>query len=363
MVRDPSIGLNLQRLRSLARLTQELLAEHAGVSLDVVRKLEQGQRTSARIGTLRRLAAALDVDIAELVAPATGVPERTTADYLAGLIQHVRVLDDTSPTGTLVGLSRQLVALTETFLAAAGPAEQVAIGRRAAEAALLHWWLTSDAALDARAAGERTVALATEWGIPSIIGYLYAWRSGMANNAGDRPAATRLVRVARDPRWGLSAGGQAWAAAHEARVHVLAGRPELTVRAVDDAQTAYGAVQPADEPAWLYWMVDPILTLDRLDLALLRDGPDAVPALERALAGLAPDRVRDRAWYRARIAAARARAGDIEGATRDTDCAAELSVTTGTSWTMAELVQLAQQPHLGPVRVVLADHGLATTRS
>jgi transcriptional regulator with XRE-family HTH domain len=66
-VEDNSIGLRLRRLRRDNALTQEELAEEAGVSVAIVQKLEQGRRGSARTVTLIALANALDVDLSELV--------------------------------------------------------------------------------------------------------------------------------------------------------------------------------------------------------------------------------------------------------------------------------------------------------
>jgi transcriptional regulator with XRE-family HTH domain len=62
-------------------MTQDDLAAAADVSADLIRKLEQGQRHTASIGSLHRIAAALDVDLGELLgresmpnaAPDTGV--------------------------------------------------------------------------------------------------------------------------------------------------------------------------------------------------------------------------------------------------------------------------------------------------
>lgn len=64
---DASLGDRLRWLRGdRGGLTQEQLAERAGVSVDIVKKLEQGQRQSARLTTLVALADALDVTLAEL---------------------------------------------------------------------------------------------------------------------------------------------------------------------------------------------------------------------------------------------------------------------------------------------------------
>ncbi|MFK4066072.1 helix-turn-helix domain-containing protein [Streptomyces sp. NPDC029674] len=69
---EPSIGDRVARLRTRRKLTQEGLAERAGLSVDIVRKLEQGVRQTARLTTLNALARALDVEPSVLVGqPAT----------------------------------------------------------------------------------------------------------------------------------------------------------------------------------------------------------------------------------------------------------------------------------------------------
>lgn len=60
------LGERVARLRRRRGLTQEELAERAGVSVELVRKLEQGRRRSVRLGTVQRLARALDVQTAVL---------------------------------------------------------------------------------------------------------------------------------------------------------------------------------------------------------------------------------------------------------------------------------------------------------
>ncbi|TDD93458.1 helix-turn-helix domain-containing protein [Actinomadura rubrisoli] len=67
-----TIGITLKRIRHERGLTQEGLAEKAGLSRDTVSKLEQGRRQGERTTTLMRLANALDVDLGEL----TGQRER-----------------------------------------------------------------------------------------------------------------------------------------------------------------------------------------------------------------------------------------------------------------------------------------------
>ncbi|KIZ13566.1 XRE family transcriptional regulator [Streptomyces natalensis ATCC 27448] len=69
---ESGIGDRIARLRRRRDLTQERLAERAGLSVDIVRKLEQGVRRTARLATLNALARALDVEPSVLVGqPAT----------------------------------------------------------------------------------------------------------------------------------------------------------------------------------------------------------------------------------------------------------------------------------------------------
>ncbi len=64
---ESTIGERIRRLRTGALMTQDDLAAAADVSTDLVRKLEQGRRHTASIGSLHRIAAALDVDLGELL--------------------------------------------------------------------------------------------------------------------------------------------------------------------------------------------------------------------------------------------------------------------------------------------------------
>lgn len=61
------LGRTLRRLRRLAALTQEELAERSGVSVDVIRQLEQQRKHSARLPTLHALANGLGVELTTLL--------------------------------------------------------------------------------------------------------------------------------------------------------------------------------------------------------------------------------------------------------------------------------------------------------
>ncbi|MFB8211148.1 helix-turn-helix domain-containing protein [Streptomyces sp. NPDC056010] len=64
---NDDLGRTLRRLRRLASVTPEELAERADVSVDVIRQLEQGRKQSARLPTLHALANGLGVELTTLL--------------------------------------------------------------------------------------------------------------------------------------------------------------------------------------------------------------------------------------------------------------------------------------------------------
>lgn len=77
---QPTIGDNISRFRRAMPMTQEALAEAAGVSVETVRKLEQNERTAARMSTLNRLARALRVPTSRLVGDAARAAAQAQPD-------------------------------------------------------------------------------------------------------------------------------------------------------------------------------------------------------------------------------------------------------------------------------------------
>jgi transcriptional regulator with XRE-family HTH domain len=65
------IGRRLARLRDVRDITQEQLAERAEVSVDTIRRLEQGAERGARMSTYQKLASALDIELARLLGQPT----------------------------------------------------------------------------------------------------------------------------------------------------------------------------------------------------------------------------------------------------------------------------------------------------
>ncbi len=89
---NTTIGDRIRSLREFRDLTQEELAARAGVHVDTIRKLEQGQRQSSRINTLRALARALDVQLERLVGQPTVTQE--LSDDGGGLLELRDAIQD-----------------------------------------------------------------------------------------------------------------------------------------------------------------------------------------------------------------------------------------------------------------------------
>ncbi|MBB5158125.1 helix-turn-helix domain-containing protein [Saccharopolyspora phatthalungensis] len=68
-----SLGERIKRIRMRRQLTREKFAEKADVSVDLVRKLEQGVRHTASMSSLTRMATALDVEVAQLLGQSSTV--------------------------------------------------------------------------------------------------------------------------------------------------------------------------------------------------------------------------------------------------------------------------------------------------
>ena len=92
--RDEPVGRAIKRLRTAALMTQAGLAAAAGVSLDLVRKLEQENRYTASVASLHKLARALDVETAELLAKTSVLPAPGESSGVVAMRRVLTRVDD-----------------------------------------------------------------------------------------------------------------------------------------------------------------------------------------------------------------------------------------------------------------------------
>lgn len=90
---SPTIGQRIAQLRG-TRMTQTALAAAAGVSVDLVRKLEQGRRHTVSISSLHRLARALDVDTGALLSKPTPLPDAGESSGTVAVREALTRVDD-----------------------------------------------------------------------------------------------------------------------------------------------------------------------------------------------------------------------------------------------------------------------------
>ena len=102
-------GEYLRRLRLEAGLSQDALAERAGISADAVAALERGRRRTPRPVTARRLIDALGLPAAErgLLEHAAGIPAGAAPDDRVPVASRLP-----SPAGPLIGRERELASVT-----------------------------------------------------------------------------------------------------------------------------------------------------------------------------------------------------------------------------------------------------------
>ncbi len=125
---NESIGARIRHLRG-RHMTQQELADAAEVSVDLVRKLEQGQRHTASVPYLHRIARALGTDLDGLLGQPQTVAE-ASVDTVGAIRDALTSIDDLLDEVDDVDTpsSRHCCALTAaTAIARAGevPADQV----------------------------------------------------------------------------------------------------------------------------------------------------------------------------------------------------------------------------------------------
>lgn len=89
------LGARIRQLRGGGKLmSQRELADRAGVSIDLIQKLEQGRRHTASVGSLQRIARALDVTVAALLGKPAAVPSPDPAAGVVAIRRALTPVDD-----------------------------------------------------------------------------------------------------------------------------------------------------------------------------------------------------------------------------------------------------------------------------
>jgi transcriptional regulator with XRE-family HTH domain len=326
------IGYQLRRLRRLRGLTQEELADRADVSRDLVAKLEQGRRQTARITSLASLARALDVELSALVARRAPVLGSAGADG-----EWCASPEMAADLETLVGFYRRAyagrTAVTELLPGTAGlmcllidmqrrgqwpqdPARLASlVGQTAVLAGLLHLMGPRD--LEAsRAHYDLALQAAREAEDWDLASYVLGSLAFLAMSA-HRPTESHAFR---DAAWKLAL----CRAGPRTRAWVAALASELLARDGDETSSrrflsrGFAAMERTrDDPSWkgVGWFDEPRLAAyEGGNLVLLGQYSAAEELLRSSLSRIDPARVKHRCTLSADLAMALAHLGEIDEA-------------------------------------------------
>ncbi|SCG47365.1 helix-turn-helix domain-containing protein [Micromonospora coxensis] len=296
-------------------------------------------------------------------------------------LAELRRLDDLAGGADLAPAGAYRLRRVARALRRAGPTGRRRLLPALAEAAQFAGWLDGDAGdlaagLDAHRLGLRAAAAT---GDRAFAGHVLGSASHLLAGAGDAEGALLLARAGyAGARRAGSPGLRTLLLHRVALAAALAGRAPAGRQALDAARRTAEAVEPATEPAWLYWLDGDELAAmtGRTLVALGRPGP-AVPLLHAAGSGRGP---RSAAVYGGWLARGLLRLGEVDRAAAVAGAALHDAVRAGSTRAAAALVEVDRrltahraEPAVRRWRALLADarpylprpptpHRRATTR-
>lgn len=250
-------------------MTQEELADRANVSRDLVAKLEQGQRRTARITSLASFARALDVELSALLERATLVPETEDGEAAGRMALHhvelreqLRTIDraygDVPSTSLLPAAARLLSQVTPLRDAIRGVAAGREIDACEAEAATLMGQLVWDASqrrdhATARSYFDQAIAADRRVGDPIAAGHAVLRKSFIAlYGYRDPSAGLGLAQRAAETTDGCSRALTGLGLLHAAEAHAMLINRRDCERSLAAAESHLGRVDRGDPAVFLF---------------------------------------------------------------------------------------------------------------
>ena len=235
------IGGRIYELRTgrEPRLTQQGLAEKAGVSVDLIAKLEQGRRQTALVPTLLKLARALDVDLVQLLSVPARIDDGQDGDE-AGILAIRRAVITSRP---------------------AGPPLSTEDLQREMDLVWSHYWANRFDALGASLPGLIQAARVTVATDPSALAWaaladLLGAGSSMLVHLGQLDLAYLLMKQAEDAatqsgdhlRHAAVVGWTSWLLLHQAGGNDEARH--LAIQQADAVEPSIGKASPTQVAVW-----------------------------------------------------------------------------------------------------------------
>ncbi|MEU0686514.1 helix-turn-helix domain-containing protein [Streptomyces uncialis] len=352
------LGDTLVRLRRMADLTQEALAERADVSVDTVRKLEQRRSGSATLPTLHALSRGLGVELTTLLGDPPGVPstgdveppqlvavrravtpplfappaepsrtERVSPELLRAEVADAWTLYHRAEFGRLMELLPGIIT-DARFAASVGGADEKAAGAAALGKALQlggHLAIRLGKTDLALSSLERAIAAADDSGDPLLapmIANSVAWAYQRQNRLED---ATRLAVHAADgverAHIGTSSGVRVWGGLLMSAATSFARSGDYA-RADDMMRTAEKAAgrlmrMPAPQDGRLVSVFSrSSVRIERVRLAVQHDRPEEALSLSRGIRLSKDTPLSWRTWLLLDVARAHTDTGNAEGAVK-----------------------------------------------
>ncbi|KUL37510.1 DNA-binding protein [Streptomyces sp. NRRL F-4489] len=352
------LGDRLARLRRMADLTQEALAERSDVSVDVVRKLEQKRKHSARLPTLHALARGLGVELTALLGDPPGVPstgeadspqfvavrraimpplfappeepngvERLTVPLLRREISDGWTLYHNAEFGRVMEVLPGIIA-DARFAASVGGADEKAAGQAALGKALQlagHLAIRLGRTDLGLAALERAMAAAERSSDPLLVPMVsnsVAWNYQRQNRLDDAAhVAVHAADLAEREHGKTAEGLRVWgglimsAATSSARSGDYDAANELMTTA-EHATRRLAVLRPPEDGKMFSVFSRSSVRIERVRLAVQHARPDEALALAKGMRIGADIPASWRTWLLLDVARAHTDVGDIEGAVK-----------------------------------------------
>ncbi|MGH8904734.1 MAG: hypothetical protein ACRDYA_24400 [Egibacteraceae bacterium] len=303
-------------------------------------------------GMLGALSGALDPDELARVQAAIVTPTRAdmaTASHLEALLAHYRRLDDQLGPSRLLTPVQSSLDLVEHLRKDAQPPVRQALLSLSAQYEQLTGFLWQDSGNYAMAEHTYDWAImrATEAGDHAEVCYVLAAKADQALDEGRAETARELAQAAQHGEGRLTPVVHAYAAMKEARAWALDSKPDACKRKLEEATVllaASAADGGAEEPPWIYWLVEEDLTGHRgMCLADLGEAGPAIEVFDRVIPALPAERIRDRAYYLSWAVKAHVDNHDPEQAAAMARETAHIAIGTGSGVVLQKLRGLHTQ--------------------
>ena len=268
--------------------------------------------------------------------------DTTTVSHLREVLAAQRRIEDTLGSPRLLDVVRAEIELVERLARQARPELRPALVDLVAEYHQFAGWLCDDGG-DHRAAlhhYERAMEAGTEVDDANLVASIFGLRSHLAWRLRDPADVIELAQAGQRDSGRLSPGVFGAIAQMQARGHAMRSDGAIADRLIDTTEqlTIQAYEHPEGEPPWGYRQTPERAQFQRsVAYDELGRHREAGVLADKARIALPPSHRRDRGWWAASLALARAHDGDVPGALVAGRQALVILLDTGSTNTIAYL--------------------------